>query len=200
MKNNRGITLVTLIAYIILAILVISMLTALAAHFKKNLNNVTEISSRDVEFDKINLQLLKETKTEGNLIDENNSTDSRVTFTNGNTYTYKVDNKAIYLNDNIKVATDISSCKFDIQKEDKRQRLNVEIEINGTTRNTTYYCTNPSINYVKYIESTGTQYIDTGVSYDSSNKYLIYYDLQQTVKNGLALNGWDAGRSNRLGK
>ena len=55
--------------------------------------------------------------------------------------------------------------------------------------------TTPCINYVpEYIESTGTQYIDTGISYSTSNKYEFYYDFQQmAIKSGYALNGWDAG-------
>jgi hypothetical protein len=49
---------------------------------------------------------------------------------------------------------------------------------------------------IEYLESTGTQYIDTGIKYNSSNKYNVECNLIYTTAAGgntFALNGWDAG-------
>jgi len=138
MRDNRGITLVTLIAYIILGMIVISMLTVLSIHFRDNLNDMTEFTSKDVEYDKLNLQLLKETKTKNNYIDTLLSTSSKVVFTKGNTYTYVSADKTIYLNNNIKVAEDISSCTFLVSEENNKGKLTATIEIEGNTRTTEY--------------------------------------------------------------
>lgn len=45
---------------------------------------------------------------------------------------------------------------------------------------------------VNYIESTGTQYIDTGVSYDQSNKYMIDCYVAVTSSD-TAYSGWNGG-------
>lgn len=39
-KKNRGITLIMLVMYIILAVFVLAMLATLTANFRKNLNNI----------------------------------------------------------------------------------------------------------------------------------------------------------------
>ena len=138
MSNNRGITLVSLIAYIILAIMVIGMLTTISIHFKNNLSAVTDASAKHTEFDKLNLQLLKETKTEDNLIDTSQTTVKKVVFSNGNTYTYLADDKTVYLNDNIKIAENISSCSFSVTEVNNRQKLTTTVEIDGIKRITEY--------------------------------------------------------------
>lgn len=50
---------------------------------------------------------------------------------------------------------------------------------------------------IEYLKSTGTQYIDTGIKYNSSNKYTIECNLIYTVGTASqvvhALNGWNAG-------
>ena len=64
MENNKGITLVSLIGYVILSMLVISILTVITANFRKNFNELDVQAVQDIEFDKINMQISKE-KREG---------------------------------------------------------------------------------------------------------------------------------------
>ncbi len=40
---------------------------------------------------------LKETKITGNLIESGNSNNNNIKFKNGNTYTYNIEDKAVYL-------------------------------------------------------------------------------------------------------
>jgi len=136
MKKNRGITLISLIVYIILAIIVISMLTVLSTHFKNNIGDLDISTVHDIEFDKLNLQLLKEVKTENNYIDEEQTTSTKLVFTNGNTYTYESD--AIYLNDNIKIAENIEVFSSEFSKENSKQKIKVTVTIDGITRTTEY--------------------------------------------------------------
>ena len=114
MRKNNGITLITLIIYIILTLLVLGMLSVLGMNFRKNLNNTNEQTIRDIEFDKLNLQLLKETKTEGNVINESESNSTKIVFSNGNVYTYNEAEQTVYLNENIKIAEHIEACTFEI--------------------------------------------------------------------------------------
>ena len=127
MRKNNGITLITLIIYIILTLLVLGMLSVLGMNFRKNLNNTNEQTIRDIEFDKLNLQLLKETKTEGNVINESESNSTKIVFSNGNVYTYNEEEQTVYLNENIKIAEFIETCTFEINS----------VETNSGTSDTT---------------------------------------------------------------
>ena len=115
MRKNSGITLIMLIIYIILTLLVLGMLSVLGMNFRKNLNSTNEQTIRDIEFDKLNLQLLKETKTEGNVINESESNSTKIVFSNGNVYTYNEAEQTVYLNENIKIAEHIEACTFKIK-------------------------------------------------------------------------------------
>jgi len=115
LSSKRGITLVSLIIYIILTTMVLSMLSIVTSNFRSNINNVNIGTVEDVEFDKLNLQLLRETKNADNKIREQNSSETKVVFKSGNTYEYIEEDNAVYLNGNIKVADNIESCKFEIE-------------------------------------------------------------------------------------
>ena len=67
-KQNRGITLMILIIYMILTTVIIGILATLTVNFRRNINNVNEKTSYETEFDKINLQMIQETKIEKNFI------------------------------------------------------------------------------------------------------------------------------------
>jgi len=144
MRKNRGITLISLIVYIILSIMVLSMLTVISMNFRDNLNNLDESTVQDTEFDKLNLQLLKETKTENNLVDEEETTSNKLVFTNGNTYTYE--NNSIYLNDNIKIAENIEIFSIQISNENNKQKIKISVTTEGKTRTTEYICSSELVN------------------------------------------------------
>ncbi len=112
-QKNRGVTLITLILYIILALVALGMLGAIMSSFRANINGMNAQSVQDTEFDKLNLQFLKETKTEGNTINEGESNSSKIVFSNGNVYTYDEEEQAVYLNDSIKIAQYLESCTFE---------------------------------------------------------------------------------------
>ena len=115
MRKNNGITLIILIIYIILTLLILGLLSVLGMNFRKNLSNMNEKTVYDTEFDKLNLQLLKETKTEGNVINESESNSTKIVFSNGNVYTYNEAEQTVYLNENIKIAEHIEACTFKIK-------------------------------------------------------------------------------------
>ena len=127
MRKNNGITLIIVIIYIILTLLILGLLSVLGMNFRKNLSNMNEKTVYDTEFDKLNLQLLKETKTEGNVINESESNSTKIVFSNGNIYTYDEQEQAIYLNDSIKIAEFIETCTFEINS----------VETNSGTSDTT---------------------------------------------------------------
>lgn len=113
MRNSKGITIITLIGYVILSIMVISVLVAITGNFKKNFSELDVQTIQEVEFDKINLQISKEIK-DGKKVDQEETTNTKLVFIEDNMYTYIPQDKSIYLNDKIAIAEHITNCKFEI--------------------------------------------------------------------------------------
>lgn len=169
MKNNKGITLTSLVVYIAVIFVVIAALMRIITHYSGNMADVADVSF-ETEFQKINLYLLDETKKTGNFIQEITEEGYKITFEKGNEYTYKPEEKIIYLNNGIKVCEGVESCLFEEKTADNgKSVLSVTININGTEKNIDYVITSvkgttllpAEYQQVEYIESTGTQYIDT---------------------------------------
>lgn len=132
MKDQRGITLMSLMIYIIVTILVIATLTTIMSYFSKNLTEIIGQDDSIIEIDKINISLLKEVKKTNNSITAISDDMSTIIFTTGNSYTFK--NNGIYLNDNIQIAENIKNCKFGQAQENGKEIAQLIIE----TKNKTY--------------------------------------------------------------
>lgn len=137
MKNNKGITLVSLVIYIAIIMVVTAAVIRITTYFKNNMADVADVSF-ETEFQKINLYLLDEAKTTGNGIDEIiNGT--KIIFTNGNEYEYVALDKTIFLNDTIKICENVESCVFSQKTaENGKNVLEVTIKIGETTKTVEY--------------------------------------------------------------
>lgn len=133
MKSSKGVTLISLIGYILLSIMVLSVLIALTAHFRQNFNDLNVQSVHDVEFDKINLQILSEIK-KGKVANHLETTKEKLIFSDNTKYTYVKDDKAIYLNDSIKIAENITNCEFKIIDKNTNKILQITSEIENDKR------------------------------------------------------------------
>ena len=160
MKQDKGITLITLIMYIILTLVVLGILGMLSRNFRSNLNNVNVKTAQDVEHDKLNVQLLKETKITGNLIESGNSNNNNIKFKNGNTYTYNIEDKAVYLNNNIKIAENITELSFEVIDIPTKQTLTMKTTINNRTVVSEYVMSKTALPPGQRVTET-TEYIDT---------------------------------------
>ncbi len=109
MKSQKGITLTSLVIYIVLLFVIVGMLATVTASFRSNIKEINKEGTKNTEIDKFNIYFLKEVKKQGNEIDK--ISDNEILFTMGNKYTFKDDN-SIYLNDNIKIAENIEKCSF----------------------------------------------------------------------------------------
>lgn len=137
MRKNKGITLVSMIGYIVLSLMIISALIVITTNFKKNFNELDVQSIHDVEFDKINLQILGEIK-EGKVVSQDETTKEMLVFVNDNVYTYVKEENSIYLNDTIKIADSITNCEFEIEDKTNSKILKIITEIDGETRTLEY--------------------------------------------------------------
>ena len=121
MKNNKGITLTSLIIYIIGMLIVIATIATLTSFFYKNvdINELEPVSTEQfTEFSNIFSKEINKTnnkiidcKTTKDIINENEYKISYIIFSSGNQYTYKQETNTIYKN-NIKICTGIEDCDF----------------------------------------------------------------------------------------
>lgn len=174
-NNNKGITLISLTLYIIITLIVLCGLGILATNFRKNINNVKMQNSREIEFDKLNLQLLEETKKDGNKVSVSQSNSTKLVFTNGNTYTFDSEENVIFLNDNITVASNISEAEFSVQEKNMKQILTVNVTVSNKQRSMQYVIEGidlvigATIDYHEYIDPNGNAFT-TMPSYTSTKE------------------------------
>ena len=126
MRNNKGITLSSLIIYIVLMFFVLAILTRMMNYYTSNLSDMADVTV-ETQIEKINIYFLDEVQRKGNkieLISEN-----KITFTSGNRYTFISNDKTIYLNDNIKICENIDTCQFDKEEINNKTIIKVKIQI-----------------------------------------------------------------------
>ena len=132
MKNNRGITLTSLIIYVIGMVIVVSIIATLTTFFYKNIN-ITDIKDTTSQYTKFSSIFLDEINRDNNSIvdcktfleDENKV--SYIIFSSGNQYTFKGENGAIYKN-NIKICEDIDECDFSYSFVDSEYVVRVDFK------------------------------------------------------------------------
>ncbi len=121
MKNNKGITLTSLIIYIIGMLIVIATIATLTSFFYKNVD-INELDKTDTEqFTEFSSVFTKEISQKNNkiidckitkdIIDGNEYKINYIIFSSGNQYTYKQENNTIYKN-NIKICAGVEECNF----------------------------------------------------------------------------------------
>lgn len=192
MKNNKGVTLTSLIIYIVLITVVMAIVMRITTHFSNNMEDVADVAF-ETEFNKINLYLLDETKKTGNVITEITQDGMAISFSKGNIYVYNHDDKIIYLNDGIKICENIEACLFEQKKaENGKDILSLTITIANTTKIIEYICATKATiqilpseyQQVEYIEYTGTQYIDTGYYPDENTNAKYKVSISSLRENG----------------
>ncbi len=139
MKSENGITLTSLIAYIIGMILIIGIMSVLTTNFYKNVNNInmeiipstefTKFSSHfSSEINKYNIKVLECKET---------STQNYIVFDNGIQYTYIPENKSIYQN-KIKICRGVESCVFTNIIENGKDVIKIKMKIGEKEYNNSY--------------------------------------------------------------
>ena len=94
MKREKGITLLSLIVYIIVMLIVIGVMSAITSNFYKNTDAIKGNVEEVVKFNKFNNYFLKEVKRKNNAVDTVSS--NYILFTSGNSFS--LSNNVIYYN------------------------------------------------------------------------------------------------------
>ena len=109
MKEQKGITLVSLIIYIIVMIIVIAVMGTMATQFYENTNEVQQDTEDILQFSKFNTYFLKEIKTIGNKVDTIDENGTYIVFSTGNCFVFS--NGSIYYND-IEICKNVQNVSF----------------------------------------------------------------------------------------
>lgn len=124
MKNQKGITLTSLIIYVIGLTIIAGIVFVITNFFYQNIVKMEDAASSAAEYSKFNVAFIKEIKKTGVEITE--IAEDHVTFNSGNTYMFK--NGKIYLN-KIAIANEIQKCKFESYNYEKKTIVSVDVEI-----------------------------------------------------------------------
>ena len=112
MKQEKGITLTSLIIYMILLTFAISMLAVISDMFFSNTKYITESGKYISEFNKFNMYFIEDVKNNNNTYEVTNH---QIIFEDGTIYTYyeAPDKLNISLLDiDLKICNNIAYCKF----------------------------------------------------------------------------------------
>ena len=123
MKSDKGITLTSLILYIVLIILVLGFLSLVSQNFFQNTKYISNTGKYVAEFNKFNMYFIEDVK---NNADVYTIEDNKIVFEDGTIYTY-TDND-IYRN-KIKICENIDYCKFSKtnQIDENYKKHNIQI-------------------------------------------------------------------------
>ena len=113
MKNNNGITLTSLIIYVIGMTIMVATIATITSFFYKNID-VGDINSDTTQYTKFSSIFSEEINKENNtIIDCKSLTDgvSYIIFSSGNQYTFNANSKSIYIN-NVKIDDNVEICDF----------------------------------------------------------------------------------------
>ena len=137
MKQNKGITLISLVVYIIGMVVIIAMVGSLLSFYNNNMVKMNDTSDVNMELSKFTARMMAETKDAGNEISE--VTGNTIKFKNGNVYTYQ-DNR-IYENTMV-VSQYVKDYLASLEVDGSKQILRIHIVLQKgeteTTNNLTY--------------------------------------------------------------
>lgn len=140
MKSNKGITLVSLIIYVIGMLIVIASVSTLTTFFYKNIDITNINSDTTTQYTKFVSIFSKEINTSGNKVIDTNIDNSEggkkvsyIIFSSGNQYTYIQENKSIYKN-KIKICENIDDCEFSWIYQDSNYVVSVSIKTGNIDR------------------------------------------------------------------
>ncbi len=131
--NNKGITLTSLIIYIIGMAIVIGIVSTITSFFYKNIN-ITDINNdTSTQYTKFSSIFSDEINKENNAIIEcktseiNGKKISYIIFSSGNQYTFNEENNCIYKN-KVKICENIDECYFSYIFRDSKYLITVNFK------------------------------------------------------------------------
>ena len=142
MTNDKGITMISLIIYIIVITFILSGLTAITTSFYKNVNEVDSASESAVAFSRFNMYFLNDIKEEEAEITDVTPDGKSIAISfkrDGQTsvVTYRLSGKSIYRN-NVKICNKVKDLKIDASPGKESKVITISMNISDYEKATTY--------------------------------------------------------------
>lgn len=135
MSNQKGVTLISLIVYIIVLTIIISILSLVSQMFFTNIKYITAKGKYVSEFNKFNMYFIKDVKNNKDVLE---CKSNKIILEDGTIYTYNSEENSIYRN-KVKICNNISNCAFSISDTNKdetggitKKIVTVEMLIKGS--------------------------------------------------------------------
>lgn len=130
MKNQKGITLVSLVIYIVLLFIILSILTIITNHFSSNVKYLSNTNKNISQINKFNMYFVNDVKKNNDIKTIENN---KLIFKDGTSYTY-IEN-TIYRN-NLAICNNIREVSFSKKEETNEKNftkkiINVKLMVKG---------------------------------------------------------------------
>ena len=136
MKSQNGVTLTSLIIYVIAMSIIVATVATLTNYFHGNINGILNRTSASKEFTQFNSYFVNEVNNRDNSVLEelmNTQGDTKIVFSSGNQFTFA--GNAIYFN-KVKICKEVTSCRFSYDSQTKK--ITFIAQFNGKTFNNEY--------------------------------------------------------------
>lgn len=142
MKSQNGVTLTSLVVYIIAMVVVIGTIATITNYFYGNTSRLNSGTSASKEFTSFNSYFVSQINNHENRVinvSNDSANSSEIIFSSGNQFKFIKENGsnkgAIYYN-KILICRDVSACQFTYTEETKN--VNVTMTIAGKSYNNNY--------------------------------------------------------------
>lgn len=139
MKKENGVTLTSIIIYILALLIVIGVISSLTSYFYRNIDIEGESKITNAQFTKFSSYFTEEINQEGiEVLDTGeNENVNYIAFSNNTTYTYSKQNHCIYVNE-IKICTNIDNCTFNCEENGNKYKITVNFKSGDFERKTVF--------------------------------------------------------------
>ena len=126
--NNKGITLTSLIVYIIALTIIIAVLSGISKNFYSNIDYITDKGKYISEYNKFNMYFIEDVKNNSDIY---SISSNEIIFKDGTVYSYKANgDNSIYRN-KVKICRNVYLCEFTkSQNANNKNVINVHIYMN----------------------------------------------------------------------
>lgn len=131
-KNTNGITLLSLVIYVVIMLMLIAIIAVFKNNIDKNLDSIGEYTSLVPIIDEVHMYMLGEVNIENNKVLKRNSSGSYIEFSSGNTYMFS--DGSLYKN-SVKILSDIRGGSFQVGTENNNDVLYVNLNLGDELQN-----------------------------------------------------------------
>lgn len=141
MRKEKGITIMSLIVYVIAMVLILVLISRITTYFYKNIDITALDKSPSSQYTKFATAISKETNIDGNSVimsyngEENIDQTNYIVFSSGNQYTFKKENNSIYKN-KVKICENIDKCSFSYEFVDSKYVITIAFKSGNLDKST----------------------------------------------------------------